>query len=190
MNGKSKSTKVTMSHVSLLRGANVGGKNKLPMKTLAELFADEGCAEVRTYIQSGNVVYQASKRLAHRIPDLITKGISERFGLDIPVVTRTIDELRAVVRCNPYVRAGVDPAKLHVAFLSTTPAAARVAALDVDRSPPDEFIVVGREIFLHCPNGTARTKLTNAYFDSMLQTMSTVRNWRTVLKLLELADAC
>ena len=76
-----------------------------------------------------------------------------------------------------------------MAFLEATPDPANVDALDPDRSPGDEFAVLGREVYLHCPNGMARTKLTNAYFDSRLATTSTMRNWKTVLKLLELATA-
>jgi uncharacterized protein (DUF1697 family) len=91
------------------------------------------------------------------------------------------------VRGNPFLEAGADIGTLHVAILADAPAAAKVKALDPDRSPPDAFAVRGREIYLQCPNGYGRTKLTNAYFDSKLATTSTVRNWRTVLKLVELA---
>ena len=85
--------------------------------------------------------------------------------------------------------AGAETDKLHVVFLADLPDGAHVEALDPNRSPSDEFAVLGREIYLHCPNGLARTKLTNNYFDSRLSTTSTMRNWRTVLKLLELSAA-
>jgi uncharacterized protein (DUF1697 family) len=173
-------------HVALLRGINLGGKNRLPMKDLAAMFTDAGCGSVTTYIQSGNALFQASSGLARRIPALIEKAIAERFGYQVPVVTRTGGDLLRIVRGNPFLRAGADEGTLHVAFLAGAPAAARVKALDPERSPPDGFAVRGREIYLHCPKGFARTKLTNAYFDSKLGTMSTVRNWRTVLKLREL----
>jgi len=173
-------------HVALLRGINLAGKNRLRMKDLAALFTDAGCGSVATYIQSGNVVFAASPVLARRIPALIEKAISNDFGFRVPVVTRTGRELRRIVRGNPFLKAGADAETLHVAFLAGTPAAARAKALDPDRSPPDAFSVRGREIYLHCPNGFARTKLTNAYFDSKLGTTSTVRNWRTVETLLEL----
>jgi len=175
------------SHVALLRGINVGGKNKLPMKDLAAMFTEAGCDDVRTYIQSGNVLFRARPALARRVPELVTRAIADRAGLRVPVVTRTAAELAKVVSANPLLRAGADHAKLHVAFLAKQPAAGRVAGLDPDRSPPDEFVVRGREIYLHCPGGVARTKLTNDYFDSRLATTSTVRNWNTVLKLLELS---
>ena len=174
-------------HVALLRGINVGGKNKLPMKSLVALFEDAGCANVRSYIQSGNVLFEAGSALARRIPVAIGEAIAEEFGFDIPIVTRSADELRRAIRANPFLEKGGDESALHVAFLSARPAQAKVATLDPDRSPPDEFAVRGREVYLRCPNGMARTKLTNAYLDSKLGTTSTVRNWRTTLKLLELA---
>lgn len=175
------------TYVALLRSINVGGKNRLPMKDLAAMFAEAGCRDVQTYIQSGNVVFKAEDALAARIPALISEAIRDRFGYRAPVVLRNAAALREVVEANPFVKASVDLKTLHVAFLSDRPDGARVAALDPDRSPPDEFAVRGGEIYLRCPNGYGKSKLTNAYFDSSLGTTTTVRNWRTVLKLVEMA---
>ncbi len=158
------------------------------MKDLAAIFVDAGCRSVATYIQSGNVVFEAPASLAGRIPTLIEEAIEERFGLEVPVVSRTAGELRKVVGGNPFLRSGADPSTLHVAFLADRASTAGVKLLDPHRSPPDTFAVRGREIYLHCPNGYGRSKLTNAYFDSKLATKSTVRNWRTVETLLELAS--
>jgi uncharacterized protein (DUF1697 family) len=173
-------------HVALLRGVNVGGKNKLPMKDLAKLFADAGCTDVRTYIQSGNVVFRAKPAVARRVNTVVAAAIAKRFGFEAPVQTRSTEELRSVASKNPFLRKGADPELLHVAFLAQVPESP--AALDPKRSPPDEFVLQGREIFLRLPNGVARSKLTNAYFDSKLGTVSTLRNWRTVLTLLEMAS--
>jgi uncharacterized protein (DUF1697 family) len=175
-------------HVALLRGINVGGKNKLPMDDLAAVFVEEECRDVRTYIQSGNVVFRAAPALAARLAERVPERIRRRFGLRVPVVLRTARELAKVALGNPFLTRGADQDELHVMFLADAPPKASVAGLDAERSPPDEFVVVGREIYLRCPNGVARTKLTNAYFDSQLETTSTVRNWRTVLKLVELAQ--
>ncbi len=176
------------THVALLRGVNVGGKNKLPMEDLRTIFTLAGCEAVVTYIQSGNVVFKAGAELATRIPTLIASGIEERFGYRVPVMARAFEELRDAVRANPFLGTVDDLKTLHVAFLAEIPESDRVAQLDPDRSPPDTFKVLGREIFLHCPNGLARTRLTNNYFDSKLATTSTVRNWRTVLTLLTMAE--
>lgn len=191
------------THIALLRGINVGGKNKLPMKALASFFEQAGCHDVRTYIQSGNVVYRAPEDLAAEIPARVRQAITDEFGYSVPLVVRTTAELAAVVERNPFLasdsardepgqggpgKADPDPKTLHVAFLAERPTEAQVSALDPDRSPGDTFRVLGREIYLHCPNGLARTKLTNAWFDSRLDTVSTMRNWRTTRKLLSMAS--
>ena len=177
----------TVVNVALLRGINVGGKNRLPMKELAALFVDAGCEDVRTYIQSGNVVFRTGPAGGEDIASVISASILSRFGYRIPVITRTAREFQEIVRANPFLEAGAETDKLHVMFLAELPESANVEALDPDRSPGDEFAVLGREIYLHCPNGVARSKLTNSYFDARLSTTSTSRNWRTVQKLLELA---
>ena len=176
-------------HVALLRGINVGGKNKLPMADLARIFTEAGCLDVRTFIQSGNVVFAANPKLAARIPEIVERGISKRLGLRVPIVLRSSAELGAAVGRNPFLDKGVDEDWLHVGFLAEAPDRSRAASLDPKRSPGDSFALHGREIFLHVPNGMARTNLTNAYFDSKLATTSTFRNWRTVSKLLEMTQA-
>jgi uncharacterized protein (DUF1697 family) len=173
--------------VALLRGVNVGGKNMLPMKDLTCLFEDAGCAGVRTYIQSGNVIFSGSQAKAEKLPGRIAKAIEDRFGYRTPVVLRRAEELGETIRNNPFLHAGAAGNFLHVMFLASEPDPGAIAALDPDRSPPDAFVVRGREIYLLCPNGAGSTKLTNAWFDSRLSTISTGRNWRTVLKLYELA---
>ncbi len=174
--------------VALLRGVNVGGNNKLAMRDLVAVFEALGCGDVRTYIQSGNVVARAPASAVDGLSDAVAKALRAGFGLDVPVVLRTGDALAAVVAANPYLAAGADPATVHMMFLRDAPSAAQVAALDPARSPGDAFTVRGRDVFLHCPNGFARTKLTNDYFDRKLATVSTVRNWKTVLTLLAMAQ--
>jgi uncharacterized protein (DUF1697 family) len=176
-------------HVALLRGINVGGRNRLQMSALSAIFTGVGCRGVETFIQSGNVVFQAGKGLARSVPEAVSEEIAKRFGLQIPVVTRSAPQLQRAARDNPFLRAGVDLATLHVVFLTDRPTITRLASLDALRSPPDEFVAAGREVYLRLPNGVGRTKFTNAYLDTKLATTSTVRNWRTVLKLVEMAMA-
>jgi len=174
------------TYVALLRAINVGGKNKLPMKDLVQICEAAGCLKVSSYIQSGNVIFSASPKDAARLPTLITAQIEKQFGHKPPVILRTKDQLDDVFRNNPFLKTGAPEELLHVMFLANMPAPAAVEKLDPHRSPPDTFIVRGQEIYLNVPNGGGNTKLTNAYFDSKLATISTVRNWRTVGKLLEL----
>jgi uncharacterized protein (DUF1697 family) len=175
--------------VALLRGINVSGKNMLPMKDLVAIFERAGCADVAHYIQSGNVVFKARASLAPRLSALVGTEIERRFGLRVPVVIRTGKEMQAIARDNPFLASGADPESLHVMFLADKPGKKESSLLDPDRSPPDSFVLRGCEIYLSCPNGMARTKLTNSYFDSKLGTTSTCRNWRTVLKLVEMSGA-
>ncbi len=177
---------MSLRFVALLRGVNVGGKNKLPMKDLVAMFVEAGCGGVRNYIQSGNVIFRAEPHLADRIPALIASQIEKSFGFRTPVLLRTVEQLEDVVGNNPFLPMGASEEALHVMFLDDLPAPDRVADLDPDRSPPDSFIVRGREVYLQLPDGVARSKLTNSYFDSKLKTTSTARNWRTVKKLLEM----
>jgi uncharacterized protein (DUF1697 family) len=178
-----------ITYLALLRGINVGGKNKLPMKDLAGMFAKAGCDDVRTYIQSGNVVFKAPPRLSTRIPGLITTQIADRFGYQTPVMLRTTAELGEVILNNPFLRAGIAEDALHVLFLADLPIPRGIQSLDPDRSPPDAFAVLGKEVYVHCPNGVGNSKLTNAYFDSRLATTCTGRNWRTVTTLFKLMES-
>jgi uncharacterized protein (DUF1697 family) len=177
---------MSATYLALLRGINVGGKNKLPMKDLVEIFIEAGCESVRTYIQSGNVIFRASPGVSARVSGQITTQIAKNFGYRTPVILRTAEQLRDVISNNPFLKAGAAEDTLHVMFLADLPSHVSVDNLDPDRSPPDTFIVRGQEVYLQLPNGVAGTKLSNNYFDSKLTTTSTGRNWRTVTKLLEL----
>ena len=174
------------SHVALLRGINVGGRNKVPMADLREVVTSLGHTGVSTYIQSGNVLFSADTAAVAKLPAVVGKKIVTRFGFEVPIVVRSQRELAAVARAHPFGGDGVDVSILAVMFLGDKPSAKQIATLDPARSPRDQFVVRGREIFVHCPTGFAKTKLTNAWFDSRLATVSTARNWRTVLKLDEL----
>jgi uncharacterized protein (DUF1697 family) len=169
-------------YVALLRGINVGGKNALPMKDLARIFERAGCKGVRTYIQSGNVIFDAPAGVSGFAESVKTQ-IEKQFGYKIPVMLRTSAKLRQIIRDNPFLAAGVPERTLYVSFLADLPAARAVTALDPGRSTPDAFCVPGPQIYLHLPKGVADSRLTNAYFDSKLSTISTARNWATVLKL-------
>ncbi len=173
-------------YLALLRGINVGGKNSIRMLDLAAIFAEAGCKDVRTYIQSGNVLFNATPALAKKLPALITQAIEARLAIRIPVVLRTREQLQAAIAANPYPEAVLSPKLLHLVFLADSPTASSIASLDPNRSAPDRYSVKDRDIYLCLATGAADTKLTNAYFDSRLKTISTGRNWLTVTKLLEL----
>jgi uncharacterized protein (DUF1697 family) len=174
------------TYLALLRGINVGGKNRLPMKDLIDIFCECKCHDVKSFIQSGNVIFDAAPGIASGIAGTVAARIADRFGYRTPVILRTAGELAEAVAGNTFVEAGCPEDELHVFFLADRPDPTRLAQLDPDRSTPDRFEVHGREVYLRLPDGMARTRLTNAYFDARLATTSTGRNWRTVTKLLEL----
>ena len=166
--------------VGLLRGVNVGGR-ALPMAELRELVESLGFGDVRTYIQSGNVLFSASRRPK---PDVLEAAIARRFGLKVDVILRSPAELRRVIERNPFPDA--ERSRLHVGFMARKPASVDVAALDEEAFVPEQFALIGTELYLHLPNGMGRTKLPD-YVLRRVKVPTTVRNWNTVTKLAELA---
>jgi len=166
--------------IALLRGVNVGGR-KVPMAALREAFEGLGHTNVRTYIQSGNVVFD-TKGAAPAVRTALERAIDKTFGLDVTVLLRAPPELAQVAKQNPF---GADA---YVTFLDGPPDRKRVAALDPSPFAPDEFRVVGQEVYVRCPNGYGRTKINNTFFEKKLATRATTRNWNTVVTLLEWAN--
>jgi uncharacterized protein (DUF1697 family) len=170
-------------YVALLRGVNVAGHRPVRMADLRALVESLGHADVATYLQSGNVVLRSTLR----DPDEIAAGIGSALGGDVTVLVRTAVELASVVAGNPF--ADADTGHLHVTFLADGPVPARVAEVDGARFAPDAFRLLGREVYVHAPDGYGRSKLGNAYFERVLGVAATTRNWRTVTALAELAGA-
>jgi uncharacterized protein (DUF1697 family) len=173
--------------VAMLRGVNVGARNKIKMADLEALFVGLGHTAVVTYIQSGNVVFKTRSKSAAAVSRGIEERITRDLGLDVRVLVRTHDELAKVARVNPFLKSGADVARLHVTFLAAEPDPALVRAVAAFNAGVDEFRVVGREVYLHCPNGYGNTKINNGFFEKRLQAIATTRNWNTVTKLVELA---
>ena len=139
----------------------------------------------RPTFKAGMSFASPAPAVVSRLPLMISDRIASRYGYRTPVVLRTAGQMDAVVHGNPFLAAGIDESMLHVLFLANEPDPVRITSLDPQRSPQDSFAVHGQNIYLKLPTGVGRTKLTNAYFDSKLDTISTGRNWRTVIKLLE-----
>jgi uncharacterized protein (DUF1697 family) len=175
------------TYVALLRGVNVSGQNKVGMKELRARLLGLGFQNVATYVQSGNVVFRTSAASDPTL--LIERDIRQAFGVGVTVLLRTKEQLRRVSTQNPFLKRGNDPATLHVTFLSETPKPARVRDLTAKVNGPDELVVRGREVYLRCPNGYGRTKLSNTFLERQLGSPATTRNWRTVLQLVVMADA-
>ncbi len=170
-------------YIALLRAINVSGKRKVPMSDLRELVEALGHTDVRTYIQSGNVVFNATAGSPARIRSAMEQQIETAFGFGVTVLLRSPAELEAAMRRNPFGDSA------YVTFLDEPPTAGSIAAIDPAAFAPDEFAVHGREVFVHCPNGYGRTKINNTFFERAFATKATTRNWRTLSTLYEWATA-
>jgi uncharacterized protein (DUF1697 family) len=174
--------------VALLRGINVAGHNRMAMADLRDLHEALGHRDVRTHIQSGNVIFDDDGDQV-ALGDAIEGAIRERFGLDIPVTLRSPAELRSIVAASPYrALAADDPLRVAIAFFKAAPDPALAGAVDPDTHHPDVFTLTGREIHLHCPNGFGRSKLNNAWLEKQLGVVSTIRNWKTIAALIDLSS--
>lgn len=152
------------------------------MAALRALFEEAGARDVATLIQSGNVAFSAKD--AARVARSVERAITARFGFQAPITLRTADELRAcVVHVEGDAGLASERERLHVLFCRERPGADRIAALDPRRSPPDRVVTAGPELLLLLPNGVGKSKLTSAYLDKTLGTVTTIRNWRTVVAL-------
>ena len=176
----------SITYVALLRGVNLGPRNKVPMPALRSLTESLGHNDVRTYIQSGNLVFRSAEKgnLAARLE----QAIAAELGVKAAVVLRTAGELSKAIAGNPFVAAGADEKALHVVFLGSPPSRSAVKTLEPDRSPPDEFAVGRAEVYLRCPNGFGRSKLGVDWFEKKLGGPATIRNWRTVTTLAAMCE--
>lgn len=173
--------------IVLLRGINLGPKRRVPMADLRALFAGAGFDDVRTYVQSGNVVLSADaspEELERRSEQLI----SERFGFDVPVIVRTRDELAAVVGRDPLGDVASDPKRYQVSFLAAELDEGIVEQLAGVAARGERLVAHGRELYAWHPEGVARSKLWAKLAGAELGTKATARNWATVTTLLEMAD--
>ena len=173
--------------IVFLRGINLGSRNRIAMPELRSALADAGFDDVRTYLQSGNVVLASDASPAQVARDC-ERLISSRFGLDISVVVRTRGELARVVKRNPLGEVAVNPKRYQVSFLAAPLDREVVGKLKAAAVAAEELIVSGREIFAWHPEGVARSKLWALLAGRGLGVTATARNWTTVTKLLALAD--
>lgn len=170
------------AYASFLRAINVGGRNMIRMDALKALHEDLGFRNVRTHLQSGNVVFAAKSADAAKIERAIVKTL----GLEISVILRTAAELRAVLKANPFPQYAAQGNRLIVVFLSDAPKDPK--ALDA-YSGPEEKQVAGRELYIYYGDDMGHSKLTNALIEKKLGVRGTARNWNTVTKMLELTEA-
>ena len=177
--------KSTQTVIALLRGINVGGRNRLRMADLRLIARDLGFGDPTTYLQSGNLVLYDVKFDTGEVSAALTDAIRRVVGLDIPIIARTASEWAAVIADNPFPGATSDGTKLHVVFLDQ-PATERIRCFDAEPYRPEEFAVTESEVYLLLPNGIGRSKLATALTRIDNADQGTARNWNTVTALFEL----
>ena len=169
------------TYIVILRGINVSGKNILPMAELRELLTKLKFENVQTYIQSGNIVLN-SVLPKEQVVEMVKTGIASKFGYNVPVLARTISEWEKAIADNPYP---TDNHKIvSFAFLSEEP---KEKSIDVNITNDDQYTIIDDMVYMYCPDGFGRTKLTNNLFEKKLKVTATSRNFRTTMKLLEMA---
>ena len=174
--------------VSLLRGINVGQAKKVPMKDLISLYESLGLKNVRTYLRSGNVLFDSPGTSLEKLPAVLEDHITRSVGFPVKVLMRSGDDLREIIGNNPFL-PGIsrDINGLHVTFLSADPPGSSVHDVNAIKDPVDRLIVAGREVYLFCPMGYARTRFSNTFLEKKLGVTATTRNWNTVITLAEMA---
>ena len=178
------------TYISILRGINVSGQKKILMADLKTLYENLQFKNVKTYIQSGNVVFKSEKKLADtETAKRIEEAIQKEYGFHVPVIIRSHKELDKVIASNPFSsEKNIDLKKLHVTFLSEFPSKEKLQELKSVDFSPDEFTIQGKEIYLHIPVSYGETKLSNSFFEKKLKVTATTRNWNTVNKLAEIGS--
>ncbi len=175
--------------ISMLRGVNVGGHNKIKMEELRKVYESLKLRDCQTYVQSGNVVFRTEERDLGALRERIEKKIESRFGFRPDVIVRTSDELRDAIARNPFAaRRGMEPGKLLVTFLASEPSAAARARVLAMKFEPEELRLSGCEVYIYFPNGMGKTKLSWMAIVKALGTTGTGRNWNSVLKMMEMAE--
>ena len=177
--------RVSEGWVALLRGINLGSRNRVPMAGLRELFEEAGCDSVRTYIASGNVLFTHAPTDRASLAQRLEQAVEERFRVPTSVVLRTFAEMARVAGSHPF---GEDSSKTHVAFLAEQPPADMLRGLNGLDVSPDRFEISGSDVFLHYPNGVQGSRLTGALLERQLGVAATIRNWKTVARLAQLAS--
>jgi uncharacterized protein (DUF1697 family) len=175
-------------YVSMLRAVNVGGSGLIKMQPLREAYESVGLADVRTLLQSGNVLFRSGLTDRQRLVKRIMQEIERRFDLQVEVILRTLAEIASIVDRGPVLSPRADKSKLLVMFLSSVPDATAQAALrkwHKDKNLKELLEIRGPEIYLYYPDGIGRSKLTGAVIENKLDTGGTARNWNTLIKLVE-----
>ncbi|WP_405199102.1 DUF1697 domain-containing protein [Christiangramia sp. LLG6405-1] len=173
--------------IAILRGINVGGKRKILMKDLKLLCEKLGFDQIETYIQSGNILLNSDKDNSE-LEKVLYEAIQDKYGFQVPVIVRNSEELKVQVTRNPFFDQKTDITRLHLTFLKEKPKKENLIKIQTYNHEPDKFQLVDKEVFIYCDGKYHQSKLSNNFFEKKLNVGATTRNWKTVLKLIELSE--
>lgn len=175
--------------ISMLRGVNLGGHNKIKMDALRALYESLNFEDPRTFIQSGNVIFRTKEKAAPALAKKIQNAIERKFGFRPEVILRTTEELRKAIAETPFSPSrNLEPGRILVTFLATEPGAEAHTTLGTLKSYPEELHLRGRELYIYFPNGAGKSKLPWSKVEKLVQTTGTARNWNSVTKMLAMAE--
>lgn len=177
-----------MTYIALLRGINVGGHHKLRMQDLVELLESLGLKNVKTYIQSGNVVFQEEQTDTAALSEKISAAIEARRGFKPQTFILDIDTFQTAMAANPFPEAETAPKTLHLFFLDAVPKNPDMSTLEAVKKENEQYQLIDNVFYLHAPEGIGRSKLVDKVGKGWDVTV-TARNWRTVNKVMEMATA-
>lgn len=177
------------TYISILRGINVSGHRIIKMDALKKLCLSLDFYNIKTYIQSGNIIFEAIPTESKIISNRLKIAIEKEFGFDVPVITLTQSELESIITSNPYVNdKSKDPSFFHITFLSDWPIEQNIEQLTPIDLKKDNYKIIDKVIYLFCPDGYSNSKLTNNLFEKKLKVTATTRNWKTANELLKLTS--
>lgn len=177
------------TYISILRGINVSGQKKIKMQELKKMYEGLNYRNVRTYIQSGNVLFDDKSKNLLQLADTIKKEILNHFGFDVPVLVIGVNELRKIIKNSPFAKKkNIDLNKLYVTFLFSEPEQINIEKLLAISFEQEEFILAGKTIYLYYPGAFGKTKLSNNLMENKLKVTASTRNWNTVNMLMSMAD--
>ena len=178
------------TYISLLRGINVSGQKKIKMADLKAIYEGMDFKEVKTYIQSGNVIFNTASKDDNQIIEKIQNKIFENYNFKVPVLLRSVEELKLIIKTNPFLAdMEEDINKYYITFLAHEPEKENLDKINAASLLPEKFIIKGKEIYLHVPMGYGNAKLSNNFFESKLKVDATTRNWRTVNELVKISES-
>ncbi len=176
------------TYISLLRGINIGGHKKIKMDSLRENFSSLGYSNIKTYIQSGNIVFCSREEDKTKLETEISSMIMDKYGFDVPVLVLNSDEINEVIANNPFANStNHNKDFIHITFLSKEVKDINNLEIESKKESEDEYKIINKAIYLYLPKGYGNTKIHNNFFEKLLKTQATTRNWKTCLELLEMS---